>query len=75
MTFDEYVAAVYEAEAEHPDWRTGQTYFDVLCKHNRVLAEEILGTVRDPFYIDARCAAFLRHVGGQLGQDVVDVAP
>jgi hypothetical protein len=46
-----YETAVAEAQAKHPDWRTGQTHFNVLWEMRPDLAERVRGDLNlDPFY-------------------------
>jgi len=68
MTFAEYLHRVAYAKSEHPEWRMGQTYFNVLREVRPDLADGtgdadgITGTTFDPFYDDDRIARFLTHV-------------
>lgn len=59
MTYDEYISAVIRAKNENPDWRWGQTYFNVLWQKNHGLASFIAQTELDPFYRDDRIQPFL----------------
>lgn len=50
MSFEDYAAAVGEAQWHNHDWRIGQTYFNVLQAVRPDLAEEVRATAFDPFY-------------------------
>ena len=50
MTFDEYQAAVIATKDAHPEWRTGQAAFNVLCQYRPDLSERIRATPLDPFH-------------------------
>ncbi len=54
ISYDRFVAAFHEmfweSEEAGLDWRQGQIYFNVLCGANRGLAEELRGSVLDPFH-------------------------
>ena len=50
MTFDEYVTAVQTTLNDFPEWRQGQTYFNVLADKRPDLSEQIRGTALDPFH-------------------------
>lgn len=64
MTFDEYLVRVMIALDQHPEWRVGQTYFNVLYRVRIQLANEhIRGKPGiDPFYDDRIIPAFLAEV-------------
>lgn len=60
----DYCAAVRTARRRHPDWRTGQTLFNVLYfEHSGAFdqkwADEIRGGPLDPFYTDSRIPSFI----------------
>lgn len=57
MTMNEYIDEVTRVGIEHPEWRRGQTYFNVLHQMRPSLANKIRGTNLDPFYTD-RIAPF-----------------
>lgn len=66
MTFEEYTALVvkrYPFYRETNDWRSGQTYFNLLYRINPDLANSVRSSPIDPFYLDARIPAFLLYVG------------
>lgn len=48
--FADYLDAVNRARAEHPEWRYGQTAFNVLYQINPELADSVRGTHCDPFH-------------------------
>lgn len=60
MTLREYDVAVLNALVDHPEWRRGQTYFNVLYDLDPDLANEVRGTEFDPFYNDSICPDFAR---------------
>jgi hypothetical protein len=65
-SFEYYVTvAVPRALANHPEWRPGQAYFNVLLGvANASLAEKVEEVGLDPYYTDsqARIDAFLEYV-------------
>jgi hypothetical protein len=50
MKWWQYLMKVTEAMKEHPNWREGQAYFNVLRDHLPEMANRIRGTEFDPFY-------------------------
>lgn len=50
MTYDEYLNDVDRTNTRHPEWRYGQTLFNVLHVHRPDLSEKVRGTKIDPFY-------------------------
>ena len=64
MEMDDFVVtfftSVLRAENEHPSWRLGQTYFNVLHTLRPDLANKIRATYLDPFYINSAIPAFLK---------------
>lgn len=58
MTYDDYLAEVAHQLVAHPEWRIGQTYFNVLASINPALATEVTGSLKDPFYQDAKLPGF-----------------
>ena len=61
-TLDEYLQAVADAPASHPDWREGQTFYNVVRNLRPDLAQQladIAATDLDPYTVDARLPAFL----------------
>jgi hypothetical protein len=50
--FSELQGIVKEVNAENPEWRLGQTFFNVLCDLYPEISEEIRGSKVDPFYYD-----------------------
>lgn len=62
LSFNDYLETVTVAKNDHPEWRLGQTYFNVLEGMNIALANQLRGSISDPFYEDANIKAFLSHV-------------
>ena len=60
--FSEYFKTVSSMVVEHPEWRIGQTYFNVLLDFYPNIAEEVRGTEFDPFYQDGQIEKFLAFV-------------
>lgn len=58
MTFEEFVARVADEQVRHPEWRVGQTAFNVLWKLRPELAEQVRVTEANPYYLDDRLPAF-----------------
>lgn len=52
--FESFCRTVGARQAQHPDWRYGQTVFNVLYfdHFDPQFADEIRGTSLDPFYND-----------------------
>ena len=50
MTLTDLVLMVKVAGDENPEWRYGQTVFNVLQVYRPEMAESIRGTCLDPFY-------------------------
>jgi len=61
-TFADYQRAVARAQKRHPEWRRGQTHFNVLHRLRRDLAEAVWANPLDPFSQDERLDAFLSHI-------------
>jgi hypothetical protein len=57
VAFDRAVEATH---LEKPEWRLGQTMFNVLFEMRRDLAHLVIGTEMDPFHRDERVEAFRR---------------
>lgn len=54
-SYTDFIATVsidYERLYKIGGWRYGQTFFNLLWRKERILAEEIRGTKLDPFYLD-----------------------
>lgn len=62
VEFSNYLYAVERACHEHPEWRLGQTYFNILFRMDPVLADSIRSGKLDPFYLDKRIPEFLKFV-------------
>ena len=58
-TLAEYILDVHKAREEHPQWRAGQAYFNVLAGSPKGLL-----TLRapDPFYVDDHISGFLAYM-------------
>lgn len=69
VTYDRYLDRVHYQGLRNPNWRVGQTYFNVLSEVHPALAERVRGTLVDPFYSDSVVPEFLSHVQG-LWEDV-----
>lgn len=50
LTYTEYCEIVKQTMNSHPEWRFGQTYFNVLAGVRPDLSEQIRGSKLDPFY-------------------------
>ena len=50
MTYDGYLNLVDRTNKEHPEWRYGQTLFNILHRVRPDLSEKIRGSKLDPFY-------------------------
>ena len=61
ISFQEYTRKVFAAFIDHPEWRKGQTYFNVLATWNPPAAERVRGSLVDPFYSDEIVPEFLEH--------------
>lgn len=62
MTLDEYLAECWEQWRQHPEWRMGQTMFNVLKEVRPGLAYNVLATNLDPFYRDEATDKFLEYL-------------
>jgi hypothetical protein len=59
MDFEEYLREVAERQRRHPEWRAGQTYFNVLYEVAPYLADQLRGTTLDPYHRDSMIPLFL----------------
>lgn len=50
--FNLFIEKVESKQKENPEWRNGQTYFNVLVEVNPLVAEKIRKTKLDPFFRD-----------------------
>lgn len=77
MTFEDYITEVAEQSREHPEWRHGQTAFNVLYRLNPELATRIRGTGMDPFYLDdiSRVTTFYLYVARNWERNDTDTSP
>jgi hypothetical protein len=48
----ELLKLIEEVQLEYPEWRKGQTFFNVLYNLYPEMADEIRGSEIDPFYIN-----------------------
>jgi hypothetical protein len=62
MNFGQYVSKVAATMHEQPNWRQGQTAFNVLCEVKPNLAELIRSSDKDPFYRDDKLDEFYQYV-------------
>jgi hypothetical protein len=62
MDWTEYLRLVYRALLDNPEWRVGQTFYNVLAQHRPDLAAEVDCTDLDPFYDDSRLTRFRDHI-------------
>jgi len=62
ITFEEYCVVAEESYRKYPNYRRGQSYFNVLYDCKPALADTIRGGVNDPFYRDEILPKFLTHV-------------
>lgn len=69
MTFDEYIAKVYNTKKLHPEWRLGQAYFNVLRDYNEDIAYSLQSEGYDPFYNDSHIGEFLNMLYNQWCED------
>jgi hypothetical protein len=68
--FADYEAAVARARKRHPEWRPGQTAFNVLLRLHPDLSKAVMETPLDPFYQDERLPAFLGWVERCMTTDI-----
>jgi hypothetical protein len=66
ISFENFHKAVGRAQQAHPEWRYGQTLFNVLQEYEPDLARGVLAEELDPFYVDRRAGAFLDWLETQL---------
>lgn len=62
-----FLTAVDEAHRANPEWRYGQAAFNVLERLEPELAEEVRGTVLDPFHQTGRVPEFMLWAEKRLG--------
>lgn len=48
VSYDEFLAIVERYHKSLPDWKYGQTYFNILTSVKPLLAETIKGSLHDP---------------------------
>lgn len=59
-----YSLEVMYQTALHPEYRKGQTMFNVLAAKHPEIADKIRGTQTDPFHTDTKVAAFWGWITG-----------
>jgi hypothetical protein len=57
--YAEFMTEVGRAIMKHPEWRYGQTVFNVMHSMHPELADKFRGTSVDPFYKDEMAEAFV----------------
>lgn len=62
MTFAEYLQQVNQAKLDHPQWRKGQSFFNVLAEVRPDLSEPLRGGEFDPFHRDEVIREFLQQI-------------
>jgi hypothetical protein len=67
VTFVDFLRQVAIRKESHPEWRMGQTYFNVLDEVRPILAARVTGTSFDPFYDDGLIGSFLNYIAPQWG--------
>lgn len=65
--YGDYAAECIRSQGQHPEWRRGQVFFNVLSELHPHLAHEVRGSLRDPFNDDGRIPKFLDWLHGQIG--------
>lgn len=63
LSFQRYIELVASTQKAEPEWRVGQTYFNVLHMYRPDLSEMVRGNDIDPFYQDKCLPGFLDFVG------------
>ena len=67
--FTAYLDACTLVQRKHPEWRWGQTLFNVLYEMRPDLSEMYRGEQLDPFYNDRIIDAFLESVEANWNDD------
>lgn len=63
LTFEEYLRKVCSEKSKHPEWRLGQTYYNVLHEVRPDIAIDVNGVIwKDPYYNDQYIPRFLEYV-------------
>lgn len=65
MNLNEFLVVSMKQKHQYPEWRVGQTYFNVLRDMAPELAERVREENCNPFYVDAHCQAFLEWLSEQ----------
>jgi hypothetical protein len=60
-TFDELIEEFHKTKFP-PDWRSGQSAFNFVYEYLPTIANQIRGTVNDPFYQASRLTGFWKEV-------------
>jgi hypothetical protein len=73
--WDRFHTLVEDARLSYPEWREGQTLFNVACDLDRLTLDQVRGTDLDPFYRDERIPAFTAYLRRQwhVPNEVPDV--
>jgi hypothetical protein len=66
-SFNDYINRVLQMQEAHPEWRVGQTFFNVLYIMRPKMADQVRGSEIDPFYQDDRVLIFLAFVDEHWG--------
>lgn len=70
MTFADYLLLVVMTKRREPNWRMGQTYFNVLTQRPD-LSERVRGSTKDPFYRDELIPEFLAWIAEHWDDNTV----
>ena len=62
MTFELYIYAIADAMFNYPEWRYGQTAFNLLYTYRPDLALEVTNTDLDPFHNEDNLIGFFNWV-------------
>lgn len=68
-TKDEFVAKVHKTHLKNPDWRLGQTYFNILTLIDPDISNSISTTIYDPYYNDSNIKNFLVYLNSMFAQE------
>ncbi len=66
MNYEEFLEAAMRYRYRYPEQRVGQAFFNALVKPHTGLAEQIYGTLMDPYYDNRNLPAFLQKVMEEL---------
>ena len=65
MTFEQFVVEAEGQARNMPCYRRGQAYFNLLVHVRPDLAEQVRGSLCDPFYQDKKIGAFMEFIGAR----------